>query len=59
MDKTIGYDFNLADDVEIPAGYKCLICHFYIRNAVELPCSHAFCNLCLEKWEQRGYGRDG
>lgn len=58
MDKTIGYDFNLADDVEIPAEYKCLICHFYIRNAVELPCSHAFCDSCLTRWEQRVIGRD-
>lgn len=56
MDDTMGYDFNLSNDVEIPAEYKCLICHFYIRNAVELPCSHAFCNLCLEKWEEREYG---
>ena len=58
MDETIGYDFNLADGVEIPAEYTCLICHLYIRNAVELPCSHAFCKLCLDKWEQRGYGRN-
>ena len=58
MDETTGYDFNLPDDIEIPAEYKCLICHFYIRKAIELPCSHAFCDLCLTKWEQRGYGRN-
>ena len=48
---TVGYNFNLED--EIPAEYKCLVCHLYIRNAIELPCSHAFCDLCLTRWEQR------
>ena len=59
MDNATGYDFSLGDDdAEIPAEYKCLICTFYIKDAIELPCTHAFCEKCLTKWEQREYGRD-
>ena len=56
MDETIGYDFHLEDGV--PTEYQCLICHLFIRSAMELPCAHAFCELCLAKWEQKEKGKD-
>uniref|UniRef100_A0A7M5XCZ4 Uncharacterized protein n=2 Tax=Clytia hemisphaerica TaxID=252671 RepID=A0A7M5XCZ4_9CNID len=52
MDNSGGYTFKLESG-EIPAEYKCLICHLLIRNATELPCSHVFCDQCLLKWEER------
>ena len=33
--------------------YQCIICLKIIKNFVELPCGHAGCDGCIEKWEER------
>ena len=45
-----GYDFTLLE-TERGEGLDCTICTYLLKDAVELPCSHAFCKTCLQKWE--------
>ena len=45
-----GYEYEVFGDV--PKECECVICHHLMRNAVEIPCSHAFCKACLQSWEK-------
>ena len=45
-----GYDYEAVN--EIPEELKCTMCHLILKDAMELPCAHAFCRECLYKWEK-------
>ena len=47
----IGYDLKTKEPALTE--YFCLICQFLLRNAIELPCSHVYCNDCLIRWEEK------
>lgn len=45
----MGYD--LARIVsEIDAEFLCCICEKVLENAVQSPCEHTFCNVCIKEW---------
>ena len=44
----MGYDFDPVGEEK----HLSTICCQIIKNAVELPCSHAFCEACLNTWEE-------
>eukprot|EP00111_Clytia_hemisphaerica_P017206 TCONS_00050925-protein len=48
-----GYDFVTVDPSKGEEN-MCLICRLLIRVCAELPCGHAFCKSCLERWESGG-----
>ena len=31
--------------------YMCLVCPYLLKEGIELPCSHVYCNHCLMEWE--------
>ena len=45
-DEEIGYPVEFLD-----GAFECVICKLTIREFRELPCGHAGCKLCIEKWE--------
>ena len=45
-----GYDFVSVD--ELAKEYQCPICHLIIKDSIELPCSHALCETCIEAWSK-------
>lgn len=49
MNPSGGYDFEVIGD--IGKDFECPICLLLIKEAVELPCAHVFCKLCLENWQ--------
>lgn len=44
------YDYEIFGEVH--KEYECVICHYLMKEAVGLPCDHAFCKLCLQQWER-------
>lgn len=46
-----GYDYETYG--EILKEFECIICHYMMREAMELPCHHAFCKQCLQNWEKQ------
>lgn len=44
-----GYDFVLVGNAI--KEFECPICLFLIKEAVQLPCTHAFCSSCVDKWQ--------
>ena len=46
-DEEIGYPIAFLDGT-----FECVICTSTIRELTELPCGHAGCRRCVEKWEK-------
>ena len=47
QEETMGHDFQLEENV--PGNIECAICLFILRDAMETPCSHVLCKLCVDK----------
>ena len=46
-DEQMGYPVDFLDK-----SFQCVICQLTIRRFTELPCGHAGCKICIEKWEK-------
>ena len=44
-----GYDFQFVNCDD----YQCIICLKIIKDFVELPCGHAGCDGCINRWEEK------
>lgn len=42
-----GYDVEF--DPPLESKYECPICLMALRNAIQTPCGHRFCKICIEK----------
>ena len=49
-----GYNFEVCG-YEFP-DMKCPICLLLMRDAMEMPCSHNACRMCLQRWEAEQTG---
>uniref|UniRef100_A0A7M5XHW0 RING-type domain-containing protein n=3 Tax=Clytia hemisphaerica TaxID=252671 RepID=A0A7M5XHW0_9CNID len=47
-DEYAGYPFDFLE-----TDFQCIICTMVIRGFTELPCGHAACKFCIEKWEKQ------
>uniref|UniRef100_A0A7M5XJZ0 RING-type domain-containing protein n=1 Tax=Clytia hemisphaerica TaxID=252671 RepID=A0A7M5XJZ0_9CNID len=47
-DENAGYPFDFLE-----TDFQCIICTMVIRGFTELPCGHAGCKFCIEKWEKQ------
>jgi len=47
-----GYRFELVDEVN-RVKFTCYVCHWIIRNLIELPCEHRGCKSCIEGSENK------
>ena len=45
-DEETGYSVEFLDGT-----FECVICKLTIRELIELPCGHAGCKSCIQKWE--------
>uniref|UniRef100_A0A7M5UZK1 RING-type domain-containing protein n=1 Tax=Clytia hemisphaerica TaxID=252671 RepID=A0A7M5UZK1_9CNID len=47
-DENTGYPFDFLE-----TDFQCVICTMVIRGFTELPCGHAGCKFCIERWEKK------
>ena len=43
----LGYSTDFLD-----GAFECVICKLTIREFTELPCRHAGCKMCIDRWEE-------
>ena len=53
MMDNMDYDFEAAGDETHP----CEICQNMMKNAVEIGCTHTFCEKCLKGWQNEPHAR--
>ena len=46
---TKGYNYELAG--QEMNEFRCSLCKFLLREAMELPCTHLNCQSCLWEWQ--------